>query len=608
MIAVPERKNNHVDLLDSPPTLTPLRGESHHAYADLAAGFSRSAGNLHERRSGTSEDAVAGYTISDVRERNATFARRSTVVDRRFRSRRAELAAFRAECLAKGATVRHLAMAIASRFNVNSRIAYRYAHGLTQQQVADRWNEHWPSTAGKTLLTHKNISYWEAWPAATGRRPSLETLNRLARIYRCAASDLIDGEDYTEAHQSAAGAPRASASISRPSPVEVQAEPSDVVTRVDSLIAASGATLLGQEVNYERLVQSLIEWAYRMKRRDILQWLSWAAASASAAPVLNNLDPTEQERTLGAFVNPSRVDSTVIDHIDGVLWRCMRQDDMLGPQAALDTVLAQRRLVQSILPSTPSPLNRRLLSLYANLSRFAGWLSFDLNNHKSAAEYYEAARAAAHEAHDTELGAFVLCNMSHLAAWQGHPRIGIDHAIAAIGWANQTDDHRLKAYAYDVAARAYAMDKQETAAMTAIDNARAALDTVAAGSAKTHTYFYSPGLLRSTEGVCHLHLGHAEQGARISEAALAEINVAFVRNLAMGSLRVGICHLRSAKPDVARGVAAIGDAARLSAHNRSARLSQRLNRAWNDLAQWRDAPEVRSLHEQMTAYGALTGD
>ncbi|KXK62685.1 hypothetical protein AWW66_07130 [Micromonospora rosaria] len=525
------------------------------------------------------------------------------MVDRRYRSRREELAAFRAECLSQGAGIRHLAMAIGARFKVNSRIAYRYAHGLTQQQVADRWNELWPVADGKAPVTHKNISYWEAWPTASGRRPSLETLNRLARIYRCAASDLVDGEDHTERQSTPSSTPRDLAVDSNPAP-GVQAEPSDVVTRVDSLIAASGATLLGQEVNYERLVQSLIEWAYRMKRRDILQWLSWAAASAATAPVLDSLDPSEQERTLGAFANPSRVDATVIDHIDGVLWRCMRQDDLLGPQAALDTVLAQRRLVHSLLDSVPDPLRPRLLSLYANLSRFAGWLAFDLNNHASATEYYETARAAAHEAQDTELGAFVLCNMSHLATWKGQPRIGIDHAIAAIGWANQTGDNSLKAYSYDVAARAYAMDKQESAARNTIDNARNALDIVAPESA-THTYFYGPGLLASTESSCLLHLGRAEEAARLGEVALAEIDDAFVRNLAMTSLGVGICHLRSAKPDVARGVAVIGEAARLSAHHRSARFHQRLNRAWDTLGQWHDLPEVRALEEQMRAYGVL---
>ncbi len=46
-------------------------------------------------------------------------------------------------------------------------------------------------------MTHKNVSYWEAWPASTGRMPSARVLNRLARIYQCRAEDLLDGEDHT---------------------------------------------------------------------------------------------------------------------------------------------------------------------------------------------------------------------------------------------------------------------------------------------------------------------------------------------------------------------------------------------------------------------------
>jgi len=85
-----------------------------------------------------------------------------------------------------------------------------------------------------------------------------------------------------------------------------------------------------------------------MKRRDILQWLSWAAAAAAAAPVLDGLYPGEQQRVAAAFAAPSRVDASVVEHIDAVLWRCMRQDDALGPQAALDTTLAQRQLVRGL--------------------------------------------------------------------------------------------------------------------------------------------------------------------------------------------------------------------------------------------------------------------
>lgn len=70
-------------------------------------------------------------------------------------------------------------------------VAARLAHGLTQQQVADRWNTLWPDP--ERPKSHKQISYWE-----TGeRQPSRDALNKLAVIYCCSAGVLLGGEDYS---------------------------------------------------------------------------------------------------------------------------------------------------------------------------------------------------------------------------------------------------------------------------------------------------------------------------------------------------------------------------------------------------------------------------
>ncbi len=431
-------------------------------------------------------------------------------MDTSYRSRRAELTSLRVELQAKGAPIRQIARLIQTRYRFGIRASYRYAHGLTQQQVADKWNLLWPPTGDTPIITHKHISYWEAWPLRTGRSPSAETLNRLARIYRTSAAELLEGEDHSQSDSAVAtiSDPAQGAAISTSD--TLNPEPGDVLSRVDRFIAASD-TLVTRESDYHQLVEKLIEWACRMKRRDILQWLSSAAAAAAAAPVLDGLDRAEQERVAQAFMNPSRVDETVIGHIEAVLWRCMRQDDTLGPQAALDTTVAQRSLVRGLLPGTPTDLRDRLLTLYANLSRFAGWLSFDLGSYDAASGYYETARQSAHEAHNTELGAFVLCNMSHLATWRNQPRTGIDHALAAIGWASQTGDSRLQAYAYDVAARAYAMDGQDRATRNAIQQAQIAFARPD-DRTDTHAYFLNAGQLASTESVCFLQLGHADLG------------------------------------------------------------------------------------------------
>lgn len=525
-------------------------------------------------------------------------------MDKRHRSRRKALAELRSELRAQGAPYRHIAQLIATQEKLNPRVAFRLAHGLTQQQVAESWNAWWPPEDGERVITHKHISYWEAWPGPTGRAPSLDVLNRLARIYQCSAADLLDGEDYSGLDSAASHTATTSAiAVRADADTTARADANDVLARVDAFIANGGTLLVDREADYEQLVTELTEWACRMKRRDILQWLSWAAAAASAAPVLQHLDHEERERVASAFATPRRVDDKVIDHIEDVLWRCMRQDDTLGPQAALDTTLAQRNLVRGLLSEAPDTCQNRLLSLYANLSRFAGWLSFDLNNYDGAADYYETARAAAHEAHNSELGAFVLCNMSHLATWRGQPRIGIDHAAAAQGWASQTDDARLQAYAADVAARAFAADHQPGPALRAVEQAKRALgEDTPAPMPGSYVYFYNAGQLAATESTCYLSLGQPERGAQVAESAMTAIESSFVRNLAMTSLLLGQCRLATPKPDLDHATSAIGDAARLAAHNRSARLTHRLQRTWHELEPWHDSQPVKVVREQLASH------
>lgn len=326
-----------------------------------------------------------------------------------------------------------------------------------------------------------------------------------------------------------------------------------------------------------------------MNRRQVLQWLGWAAGTAAASlELLDDLNPDERDRTSGVLVEPGRVDGAVIGHIDGILWRCMRQDDALGPQAALTTVLAQRDLVQGLITGASGDHRDALLTLLANLSRFAGWLCFDLGDFDAASSHYEAARADAHEARNSELGALVLCNMSHLATWRGRPRVGIDHAIAAQGWAAQTDDRKLRAYAFDVAARAFASDRRDHAARDALDKAQSEISQ--ARDESRWAYFFNAGQLESTRAVCLLSLGHAEEAAAVAQTALDGIDPSFVRNLGISSTYLGVARLGQRRPDVAAGAAALADAVQLSGHNRSVRLAQTLQGGLHQLARWRDEP------------------
>ncbi|MGH3916500.1 MAG: hypothetical protein ACRDTC_24280 [Pseudonocardiaceae bacterium] len=348
---------------------------------------------------------------------------------------------------------------------------------------------------------------------------------------------------------------------------------------------------------YHQFVQLLRRWAHTMDRRNALQFFSRAALAASAAGIV---DGDGYERLAAVLSGSSRVDTQTIEHIEAILRHCERQDDVLGPQAALETVLAQRDLAHSLLLDCPGSLRPQLLSALSYASREAGWLSFDLNDFTSAAYYYEGARELAHEAGNTELGATVLCNMSHLAVWQGKPRTGIDHAVAASQWINRTDDMRLRAFCADKTAGAYAADRQRDRCLATLDAAEAALGSVDE-QFPSYLYAYSEAQHISYCGKCHLELGDAERAADHTRRSLAALDPSFTRTIALTTIDLARACVLSRKVDEAARL--LGDAGEIAAGNSSARLAEQLQQGRAQLRPWRDTTAVRTLDERLAFCG-----
>jgi hypothetical protein len=60
---------------------------------------------------------------------------------------------------ADGVTYGQIIASWSRQHSISLLTAARLAHGLTQQQVADRWNDLWPDP--ERPKSHKQISYWE---------------------------------------------------------------------------------------------------------------------------------------------------------------------------------------------------------------------------------------------------------------------------------------------------------------------------------------------------------------------------------------------------------------------------------------------------------------
>jgi hypothetical protein len=244
-----------------------------------------------------------------------------------------------------------------------------------------------------------------------------------------------------------------------------------------------------------------------------------------------------------------------------------------------------------------------MLSALSEASRQAGWLSFDLKQFDHAGYYYEDARALAHEAQNTGLGALVLCEMSHLATWQSRPRIGIDHAVAAGRWAYRTGDVRLRAYTADVAARAYAADRQRDACVNALDTAHTVLTT-----ADDHTpsyTVYDEASHISTRGECHLKFGETDRTISYAQQSLKLADRSRARFLAMTIIDLTEAYVQCTEIDEASRL--LGDAGNIAAGHSSRRLIERLEQARAGMQPWQDTAAVRTLDERLAAYGLTSG-
>ena len=102
-------------------------------------------------------------------------------------SRRSEQLRFARSLRDAGATPAATARQLRDRFGVRALAAMRLAHGWSPADAATEWTRRWPEAP----RTFKNFSSWENWPGPTGHAPSLDVIDRLSRLYRCAAHDLL---------------------------------------------------------------------------------------------------------------------------------------------------------------------------------------------------------------------------------------------------------------------------------------------------------------------------------------------------------------------------------------------------------------------------------
>ncbi len=526
----------------------------------------------------------------------------------------------------EGRTWAEIGVVFQSTYRVNPRVALRQAHGWSQPQAAERWTEIWPDDP----KTFKNFSYWEQWPGRTGHAPSLETLDRLAKLYQCKITDLLgDCKDYggkpatkvtlagrdraasqgrdTEQHRdrgaSAERPPNLSIDRKRAEVADRHHQPPDNLPSDPTRAVSPGALAAALETIRRAQITQLIqagsvaeEPGGRLRRRTLLLEASSALAVVAAAPVL------EVPRLMGGpRTAPLNPDLALVNYTSDVVAGLRRLGGMVGPRITLQPAMSLRSAMTALARSVPEVVTSQALTAYGDVTQLIGWLLFNLGDHKAAWYYYDDARSAAYRAGNNDLVAYTLAAASQLAVSCHRPSHAIEHAQAALVAGRASGSTYAIAYAADIAARAHAAAGQVGRCQTALDREQDALAQIGADTPRASWwYFYDRSFYWGTESECALKLNMPVNASDAAGRALSLLAPLNCHNTALTLAFRAEAMIK--QREITEACKALADSAKLTTLNSSRRISARIAAVRRELSFADDTAAVRELDEKLADY------
>jgi transcriptional regulator with XRE-family HTH domain len=139
-------------------------------------------------------------------------------------------------------------------------------------------------------------------------------------------------------------------------------------------------------------------------------------AQSMVAHALPTGDLDELQRVAAALDDARKyMDDSVLDYFGEQLHRSKSDDGNLGAGRALPFVLGILGAISEHVRDVKPPVRGSLLSLGADGAEFVGWLYRDLQDHVSAAYWYDRAMEWAQAANDTAMQGYVLLKKSQMA-------------------------------------------------------------------------------------------------------------------------------------------------------------------------------------------------
>ncbi|WP_406461917.1 regulator [Streptomyces sp. NBC_00111] len=247
-------------------------------------------------------------------------------------------------------------------------------------------------------------------------------------------------------------------------------------------------------------------------------------------------------------------------------------------------------------------MGRRLFSAAADLTRLAGWTSYDIAAHGLAQRYFVQALRLAQAAGDRAYGAYVLITMSRQAVYLGHGREAVQLARVAQQGVGSAAPPVVMALLHSVEARGHGVLGETRACVAALVRAERALAASRPGDDGPHwARHFDEAQLADEFGHCHRDLQqyrvavqHAERSLELRAPAYARSRL-FCR-VVLASARLGLGELDQA--------CLLGaEAAQQAAEMRSVRATEYVRDFERRLEPYRDAVAVRGYRDRVAALG-----
>ncbi|MEV5612989.1 regulator [Streptomyces sp. NPDC052225] len=245
---------------------------------------------------------------------------------------------------------------------------------------------------------------------------------------------------------------------------------------------------------------------------------------------------------------------------------------------------------------------RRLFGAVADLTRLAGWTSYDIAAHGLAQRYFVQALRLSQAAGDRMYGSYVLVTMSRQAVYLGHGREAVQLARVAQQGVGGAAPPVVQALLHAVEARGHGVLGEIRACTSSLVRAERALETARAGDdVPPWARFFDEAQLADEFGHCHRDLQQYRAAAQHAERSLQLRAPGFARSrlfcrVVLASARLGLGELDSACALGAEAAAAAADMRSVRAHEYVREFERRLE-------PYRDAGPVRGYREKVAALG-----